>query len=233
MVAAKVFEFREHLDLPSIAEKIKAFREEETREVGGKPVPLATEILNVKLTGEEVFGILSRDYVLVKVYHGKPIEVPVTEEVPFWIRPFRGRTFLVAVAPSKPRGVRKVLTNYVANKLSSILFGHIGAIVEAGIAPETLQGLHESSPEATKLIWFDSVDIPNVEKLALAGSALADTELYKRYLEHGNVWYVVFGLRKRGIVVGVTRNCVVTCFSRIGLRDFMDAISEEIFPLIS
>ncbi|TEU15223.1 MAG: hypothetical protein E3I12_00640 [Hadesarchaea archaeon] len=137
------------------------------------------------------------------------------------------------LAPSKARGVKKLLTDYVANKLSEILFIKTGAIVETKITHETLKNLHESNPRATKLIWFDEVDIPNVGKLALAGSALADTKLYRDYLEHGKIWYVVFGIQKRGLVVGMTRNCVVTLFSGIEQREFVDYVLDEVLPLIS
>jgi len=92
--------------------------------------------------------------------------------------------------------------------------------------------LHESNPQATKLIWFDNVDIPGVDKLCLAGFGLADTELYQDYLRHGNIWYVVFEVQKRGIVVGITRNSVITLFSKSTVREFMDYIVEGILTLI-
>ena len=157
----------------------------------------------------------------------------VTEEVPFWIKRSKGQTFLVALAPSKARGVKKLLTDYVANKFSEILFIKSGAIVEARITHEALRELHESNPRATKLIWFDDVDIPNIGKLALAGSGLADTGLYRDYLEHGKIWYAVFEVQKRGLVVGITRNCVVTLFSRMEQKDFVEYVLKEIIPLIS
>jgi len=59
-----------------------------------------------------------------------------------------------------------------------------------------------------------------------------DTELYHDYLEHGEIWYVVFEVQKRGIVVGITRNCVVTLFSKSTIEEFMDYILEDILKLI-
>ncbi len=233
VLVAKIFEVREPLELGVIARKLKDFGEEEPYEREGKREKLTMEILDLKLEGNSLTGVFSKDFVLSRYYKRGLVETLVTEEVPFRIRRSKGRTFLVVLAPSKARGVKKLLTDYVANKLSEILFIKAGAIVETKITHETLKNLHESNPRATKLIWFDEVDIPNVGKLALAGSALADTKLYRDYLEHGKIWYVVFEIQKRGLVVGITRNCVVTLFSRVELREFVDYVLDEVLPLIS
>lgn len=230
---AKIFEVREPLELGLMARKLKDLNEEEPYEREGKSTKLTTEILDLKLEDDSLAGIFSRDFVLSRYYKRGLVETLVTEEVPFWIKRSKERTFLVVLAPSKARGVKKLLTDYVANKLSEILFIKSGAIVETKITHETLKDLHESNPRATKLIWFDEVDIPNVGKLALAGSALADTKLYRDYLEHGKIWYVVFGIQKRGLVVGVTRNCVVTLFSQVERNEFLDYVLKEVLPLIS
>jgi hypothetical protein len=140
--------------------------------------------------------------------------------------------FLIIVAPSVARGVKKLLTNHVANKLSETIFGVIGAVIEVRIPDETLQELHESNPQATRLIWFDDIDIPGVDKLCLAGQSLADTGLYRDYMEHGRIWYVVFKEKKNGITVGITRSCVVTLFSKSTLDEFIEFISEEVLSLI-
>jgi hypothetical protein len=136
------------------------------------------------------------------------------------------------LAPSTARGIKKLLTNYVANKLSRVLFIKPNVILEVEIPHEKLKNLHESNPQATKLIWFDNVDIPGVEKLCLAGSDLADTSLYQEYLKHGKIWYVVFEVQKRGMVIGVARNCVVTLFSKSPVEDYVDYITADILPLI-
>jgi len=232
VLAAKIFELKEPLELPLIAGKLKDFKEEEPREHAGKSVELTTEFLDLKLGEGELAGIFSRDFVLSRYYKRGLVETLVTEEVPFWIKRFKGRSFLVVLAPSKPRGVKKLLTDHVANKLSEILFIRPGAIVEARIKHETLRRLHESEPRATKLIWFDDVDIPGISKLAMAGSALADTKLYRDYLEHGRIWYVLFEFRP-GMVVGITRNCVVTSFSRVERGEFIDCVFGDVVPLIS
>ena len=230
---AKIFEIREKADLGLIVWKLKDFREEERHETeSGEKLDLVTEILDLKSKDDSISGIFSKDFVQKRFYRRKLVEAPVTEEAPFWIRHFKERIFMIVLAPSVARGVKKLLTNYVANKLSKVLFIASHAIVEAKIPHTSLKELHESNPEATKLIWFDEVDIPGVEKLCLAGSDLADTTLYHNYLEHGKIWYVVFEVQKRGIVVGITRNCVVTLFSKSTTQEFINYISEDLLTLV-
>jgi hypothetical protein len=233
VLPAKVFEMSEEPDFEVMVQRLKDFREEEPYQMENEgTIELVTEILDLELQGETVFGVFSRDFVRRRYYRRKLVEAPVTEEAPFWIKRFQGRAFLIVLAPSVARGVKKLLTNHVANELSKILFVGPGAIVEVNISHETLKEFHESNPQATKLIWFDNVDIPSVDKLCLAGFGLADTRLYQDYLGHGNIWYVVFEVQKRGIVVGITRNCVITLFSKSTVSEFIDYIVEGILTLI-
>ncbi|MCW4026327.1 MAG: hypothetical protein NWE76_02435 [Candidatus Bathyarchaeota archaeon] len=233
VLPVKIFEIKDDADIGFLVQKLKNFREEEAYETEtGEAVNLVTEILDLKLEGNSISGILSRDFVGRHIYKREIVEAPATEEAPFRIVPFNDRTFLIVLAPSVARGVKKLLTGHVANKLSKVLFIRVGAIVESRIPNETLRDLHESNPQATKLIWFDGVDIPGVAKLCLAGSDIVNTELYREYLEHGKIWYVVFEVQKRGIVVGISRNSVVTLFSRSTIGDLIGYIREDILRLV-
>jgi len=228
----KIFEFKEPMEFTLIAQKLKDFREEEPCELEGKTEKLTAEFLDLKLTSDEFSGILSQDFVSSSFYKREPVETLITEEAPFWVGHYKERIFLITLAPSKARGVKKLLTNNVANKLSEILFLKTGSIVESRITHETLKRLHESNPGGTKLVWFDDVDIPNVGKLCLAGSTLADTQLYRDYLEHGKIWYVVFELKTK-LVIGITRNCVITSFSRLERKEFLGYAINDVLPLIA
>ncbi len=233
VLPVKIFEITEETNLGVLAQKLKNLREEEEYETeDGKTLNLVTEIIDLDLKQNSITGTFSKDFVYKRFYRREMIELPVTEEAPFWILSFEGRIFLVVLGPSVARGVKKLLTNYVANRLSKALFIGTRAIVEVKIPHLTLKELHESNPQATRLIWFDEVDIPGVEKLCLAGSDIADTELYHDYLKHGQIWYVVFEVQKQGFVVGITRNCVITLFSRINTEEFIDYIMGEILALI-
>ena len=233
VLPAKVFEIKEEADIEVIAGKLKRFREEELYTTKEKEkITLVTEILDLKKDGDSLSGVFSRDFMRQRLYKRELVETPVTEEAPFWIKPFRKRLFLIVQGPSVARGVKKLLTNSVANKLSKVLFITPHAVVETRISHETLKDLHESTPQATKLIWFDQVDIPGVEKLCLAGPSIVDTELYRDYMKHGQIWYVVFEAQKRGIVTGITRNTVITSFSKSSTEEFMNYILEDLLKLI-
>lgn len=233
VLPAKIFEVKEKISFRSILGKLKGFREEEFhRTEDGKKVSLVTEILDLKLEKDIISGVFSKDFMRNRYYRRKLVQGPVTEESPFWIIPFRGKLFIILLAPSVARGVKKLLTSFVANKLSNILFITSHSVLEVRIPHATLKDLHESNPQATKLIWFDQVDLPGVEKLCLAGPDIADTSLYREYLEHGKIWYVVFEVQKRGIVVGITRNSVVTLFSKSTAEEFIKYINEDLLALV-
>ncbi len=233
VLPAKIFEVKEKASIRSILGKLKGFREEELHKTeDGKTVSLITEVLDLRLDGGIISGVFSKDFMRNSFYRRKMIQAPVTEESPFWIMPFKGRLFMILQAPSVARGVKKLLTNFVANKMSKVLFITTHAILEVKIPHATLKELHESNPQATKLIWFDQVDLPGVEKLCLAGPDIVDTSLYREYLEHGKIWYVVFEVQKRSIVVGITRNCVVTLFSKSTAEEFIKYINEDLLMLV-
>jgi hypothetical protein len=233
VLPAKVFEIKEKVDLGLIVWKLKDFHEEELYKTqNGETINLVTEILDLTSKENSVSGVFSKDFVRQRFFRRELVEAPVTEESPFRITLSKNRAFLIVLAPSVARGVKKLLTNYVANKLSKVLFINPQAILEVKISHETLKELHESNPQATKLIWFDEIDIPGIEKLCLAGPSLVDTKLYHDYIEHGKIWYVVFEAQKRGIAVGIARNCVVTLFSKASVEEFIDYILEDLLMLI-
>jgi hypothetical protein len=227
VLPAKIFEFKEDINFGLIALKLKDFKEEITHtKENGENIKLVTQILDLKLEKKTLFGVISVDFLLTNFYRRKIIGTIVTEEAPFWIIHFGKRTFLIVSAPSIARGVKKLLTGNIANKLSEILFITSHNIVETRVTHEKLKEIHEANPEATKLIWFDDVTFPGVEKLCLAGPDIVNTQLYRDYIEHGKIWYVVFEVRRLGIVVGITRNCVVTLFSKSSKDEFINYISE-------
>ena len=233
VIPVKAFEIKEDADDKFLFDRLNGYRLEETMELSdGQNLTLITEVLDLEQEERVIRGVFSKDIVRERLYRRKLIENPTTEEALFWIIPSQDRRFLIVSAPSVARGVKKLLSNHVANILSEILFNTIGAIVEVRIPSETLVALHESNPQATNLIWFDDVDIPGVNKLCLAGESLSDTNLYRDYLNHGNIWYVVFGIKKRGITVGVTRSCVVTLFSKLTVEEFVQCVTEDLLTLV-
>ncbi|MFQ5711093.1 MAG: hypothetical protein ACE5GD_04840 [Candidatus Geothermarchaeales archaeon] len=224
-LVCKIFKLMESLDLGLIAQKLKDFKKVEEIEAG-REIKLLTEVKDLSLEEDALKGVFSEDFMMSIYYRGEPTETPVTRETPILFK--RHDDAIILIVQGK-----KLVANNIANRLSEILFIRTGGIVEAKISHETLKSLHEASPEATKVIFFDDVDFPNVNRMALYGWALANTTLYNEYLDHGHVWYVVFESKKYGYVVGITRHCVVTMFSRAEQKEFLTFVLEEVLPLIT
>lgn len=201
----------------------------EVEELEDEETQLVTEVIDLEQIEDTVTGVFTRDFMRERVYRRRTRMTPETEEAPFWIVPHEGRHFLVVMAPSVARGVKKMLSNHVAVKIGEILNVDVR---ESRITSETLQRLHEGNPKATNLIWFDNVDIPSVNKLCLSGEGIADTGLYKDYMDHGMIWYVVFKSLAKGYTVGVTRSAVVTNFSKSTVDEYIAFIREDILKLI-
>jgi len=225
VLAGKVFKVKEDIDLATISAKLKGYRHEEEFVQEDQKVPLVTEISGLQLAPDSLQGLFSQDVAFTVPYREGERLVLKTMEAPFLFASDGERILLVVLE-------KKRVANNIANELSKVLFISTGSIVEAKISPETLKKYHEENPEDTKVIFFDGVDIPNINKLSLYGSGLANTALYGEYLTHGSIWYMVFKSRRYGIVAGVTRNSVVTAFSEIKPEEFLSYIKEEIFSLI-
>lgn len=225
VLAAKVFLVKETIDLDTVTAKLKDFRSEQEIEQEGQNIQLLTEIKDLTIEKDSIRGIFYYDETLSIFHHGKTTYTPKTIAAPF-IFDKLSETLLLTVMEKKQRA------NSIANQLSRILFIGTGQIVEARIKPEVLKSFHETNFDDTKVVFFDDVDVPNVSKLSLYGSTLGNTSLYTNYLTHGKIWYVVMHSRKYGYIVGVTRNAVITVFSRIDEPEFSTYITGEIFPLI-
>ena len=226
VLPVKVFEVRSLEGNP--LDKLTGYRELEQVE-GVDDLQLVTEIIELENKEGVISGIFARDFYREHTYRRRVMSNPQTEEAPFWLLKHGERYFLIVMAPSVARGVKKLLSNHVAVALGGILNADVR---EARIPHETLQRLHESNPQATNLIWFDNVDLPGVDKLCLSGQGLADTGMYKEYIDHGMIWYVVFTSQPKGYTIGITRGVVITNFSKCTPDEFIEFVRDDILKLI-
>jgi hypothetical protein len=225
VLAAKLFVVKEEKDLALLATKLKNFKVEQEMRVEEKSFNLLSEISDISITKDTLEGTFSFDTVFTVNQRGDSIPLIRTFHAPFTFNLF-GESLYLTIFEKKSRA------NNVANEMSKALFMSLGQIVEARIPPEVLKRFHEENFENTKILFFDSVDLPNISKLSLYGEALGTTTLYNDYLEHGQIWYAVVKSKKFGYVVGVTRSAVVTCFSRADLLEFKTYVKSEILPLL-
>ncbi|MCS7125080.1 MAG: hypothetical protein NZ932_06700 [Candidatus Bathyarchaeota archaeon] len=227
VVAGKVFRLAESLPLDEIASRLEGYHVEEPYEEGDYRFTLVTEVVGLfpKPDANMLRGVYSHDYVTHIFHRGKVAPIPRTVEALFSFSHIKDATFLTVVE-------KKRLANFIANKLSEILFDRVGGIIEARIPPETLREFHLKNPEDTKITFFDNVDIPNVNKLSLYGPDLVNTSLFEDYCKHGDLWYIVARAREYGYVVGVTRDASVTIFNITDKEKYLEYVVKEVYPLI-
>nr|CBH36749.1 hypothetical protein BSM_02260 [uncultured archaeon] len=225
VLAGKLFVVEEDVDLQGIAAKLKGFKSEEKLEE--EDITLITEITDLRLVGDSLHGTFNQDQLLDLYHHGERVQVPTTSEAPFFfVVRAQGGGIALTIMDKKARA------NNIANQLSKILFITAGKIVEVRIEPARFERFHEDNFEDTKIIFFDDVNLPNIKKLSLYGSDLGDTSLYVDHLKHGKIWYIVLKSKRYGSVVGLTRNGVVTIFSKASKDDFINYVKGEIIDLI-
>ena len=224
VVAGKIFRLSEPLSIAEIASRLEDYHTEESYEEGDYKFALVTEVVGLLPKENMLRGIYSHDYVLHVFHRGKVAPLPKTVEALFSFAQREGITFLAVVE-------KKRLANFIANKLSEILFEKMGGIVEARIPPEILKEFHVKNPEDTKITFFDNVDIPNVNKLSLYGPDLISTSLFEDYCKHGDLWYVVARSKEYGYVVGITRDASVTIFNLTEKERYLEYVTKEIYPL--
>lgn len=223
--AGKIFIIKEEIELKTIALKLRDFKMKDIEKIDDNEFELITEINDLTITTNTLRGVFSQDRVLSINRRGGSIPVTETIDASIIFSEYGDRIFLTVLE-------KKLLANNIANQLSKIIFMTTGHIVEARIPSDVMRSFHEQNFEDTKVVFFDNVDIPNIKKLSLYGSGLADTSLYSDYCSHGSVWYVVIKPKKYGFVVGVTRNAVVTIFGNYNEEDFMKYLVNEIYHLI-
>ena len=225
VVAGKIFKLSGQVSIAEVAAKLDGYHTEENYEEGDYNFTLVTEIAGLLPKDNALTGVYSHDYVMHVFHRGKTAPLPRTVEALFSFAQVENTIFLTVVE-------KKSVANFVANKLSEILFDKVGSIVEARIPPETLRDFHLKNPEDTKITFFDNVDIPNVNKLSLYGPDLINAQLFEEYTKHGDLWYVVARSRETGYVVGVTRDASVTIFNLTDKNKYVEYINKEMYPTI-
>ena len=224
-LALKAFEVAEAQSFEELAAKLKGYGVLEREEVDGREVEVGFRVAQLQLAEGELRGVFEESFVASVRYRDELLKVPVSISTEFRFADVAGGLYLIVAA-------KKARANRVAARLSAALAAgrKRGVIVEARIPEEEFRRLYEGRPEAVKVVVFTDVRLPDVGKLTLYGSQLANSGLYNEYLKLGSVWYAVFEVEE-GFVVGVTRNCIVTFFSKVEPEDAFKFVKEKILPL--
>jgi hypothetical protein len=222
--AAKVF-LLPPLAPEDIAKRIRGFSKLKRENLAGREIEIGSSILDLYSEDEKLIGTFEENFLLSLKYKDEVLRAPLTIRTPFIFARGEGVTYLIVAA-------RKNRANRIAGQLSSIISDEKGFIQEAWIPSEEFRKLYEGRMGTVKVIFFSDVRIPNVRKLSLYGEELASTSLYQEYLKLGRVWYVVFE-PEDGLVIGLTRNCAVTFFSRVSLEEAVAFMEREILPRVT
>lgn len=143
VVAGKVFRLVEPLSLAETASRLEGYRTEEPYEEDDYKFTLVTEVVGLLPKENMLRGVYSHDYIMHVFHRGKVMPLPRTVEAVFSFAEHEDATFLTIVE-------KKRLANFMANKLSGILFEKVGGIVEARISPETLREFHLKTRKTLK-----------------------------------------------------------------------------------
>lgn len=222
--AGKIFITTEYMSLADISAGLEGFRVEEEYQEVDVVLNLVTEVANLSIDEEILTGLYSYDYVVHNYHRGKVIPSPATKEVLFAFTEVDDHVYLTVVD-------KKAIANRITNLLSEIVFGEMGVIVEARILPETLKEFHLANAESTKVIFFENMDIPNINKLSLYGPDIVGTSLFEEYTARGDPWYVLTKSKRYGHTVGLVRDGSVTLFNSVDQGQYLQYVKEEIIPM--
>ncbi len=223
MLAGKLFKINTDQSIPFIAQKLSSFKV--TKEDEETQLSLNFEFSVNELDEEHLSGL---------IYYDRPVKIGTKEgfkyvvstvKIPYYVRKVEGIMFLLILA-------KKPLANALANEFSKAVFIRPGFVTEARIDPKIFLEYYNQSLEETRVAYFDQVDIPNVNVLALYGDALSQTDLFKMYQEHGLLWYIVVRAKSISQIIGLTRNCVITMFSKGTAEELVKYAFEEVAPLV-
>ena len=223
VLASKIFYLKEHIGINTIAAKLKDYRLTEIQQIDDKEYEIGKSVTSLEATDNGLKGVFEESFIVDFKYRDEEFKIPLSITTYFEFYRKNGNLFLILLA-------KKERANRIATLFSTVLTAEKNQILEIEIPSETLQKLVETRREQTKVIFFDNVKLPGVEKLSLYGSNILDTNLYQEYIKIGKIWYIVLEMEEN-IVVGLTRNGIVTFFSKILEEEALDFIKEKIIPL--
>jgi hypothetical protein len=225
VVSGKVFKLADFLSIADAASKLENYQTKEAYDEGELHCTLISEVVNLVTKASTLSGLFSHDYIIQILHRDKIIPTPQTIKAVFRFTHDK-QTVLLTVLQ------KKRIANFIANKLSEIIIGKVGGILEGNIAPETIKRFQLDNPEDTKITCFDNIDIPNMDKISLYGPDLTSTSLFDDYSKHGDIWYVVARAKAYGYLVGITREASVTVFNLTDPEKYLEYLENQIYSLV-
>lgn len=225
--AGKLFLYVEDLSLEKIHEALDGWSESLEYDDENLQTTLITDIVNLSDVDEDstdLSGVIRGDGVEMMHHRTGPRHVAYTTSTRFQFFSQDGRNYVILMAA-------KQTANNVANKLSLILHDEVAAITVPKLNPRKLREFCEGS-EAIKVLLFDDMDIPNMEKATLYGPNITQVNLYGQFVDSGQYRYSVSKL-KDGYTVGIVADASVCIFNTLDTtQDYIDFVKANIVPMV-
>lgn len=205
------------IPLEEAKDKLERWEKTVEYEDAGFKVNLIEDISKLSLSTDQLQGIYSYDHVLQNIYRGRLVHTPVTQSSKFVI----GDKWLIVMAS-------KMIANRIAVNLAEILNLDVR---EATIWSNKIDGYLKANDQA-KVVFFDNLDIPGVNKNTLYGEQLVQTNLFGDFKDHGDFRYVITKSTLKGWTVGIVNDGAIVLFNNVEDDEYVDFIEEEIMDLV-
>lgn len=222
--AGKIFLYVETMPRDDIYDALNGWREELEYDDGEFTTSLINDIEGLEIYKDEVRGVYRSDGIETKIHRTGAKTIPYTVESRFLFFEQDDRRYVLVMAPKRT-------ANNIANRLSLILHNEVGAVTVPKLNPQKLREFCEASM-AIKVLLFEEMDIPNMEKATLYGTNITQVNLYGQFVDSGQYRYSVTKLSEDGHTVGIVRDGSVCIFNTIESSDYIDFIKDKIIPLI-
>ncbi len=220
----KLYLYTPEYEPSEMVKKLEGYNKETIEMYCTENIALGTRIINVEVSHERVMGFYEKDAVEIKQYRGVDRATPYTKSAKFIFFMEEENPYLVVLG-------NKGLADTIANELSILLHEQTGYILEPILNLRGIRELYERG-EATKVIFFDDVEIPNLDKATIYGTNLIQTDFYGRFIDVGNPWWVIYKHRSTEMVVGIHKKALICIFSTCTEAEYLEYITENVVPLV-
>ena len=218
--SGKVFRLTEDITLEEIKKRIEGFAEK--AESAG--YELVADISSVREGINDLYGRYKFDALIEKWHRDVSRVIPYTTAAPFLFFEYKGNMYLLVI-------IKKSIANYVANRLSDIIFEEVGVIIECRIRSNQLKNYTKENEE-TKIMLLTDFLLPGMNKLTIYGDDVLETQPHTDYAGDGETSYIVLKSKLTGYTVGITEEASVTIFSTVDEEGFIEYIKDEILSMI-
>lgn len=222
--SGKLFKARSVGSPEEVYSKLDGYMTSDKFETELTNINLVTNIEDLQIHQDGVDGVFRYDYVATLINRNGVTEVPVTQDCPFrilWDEHDKALAWILVL-------VKKSNANRVAVSLGSILNADVR---EADIYSADMNA-YITRNFKTKIVLFDNMDLPGVNKNTIYGEELVQTTLFNEMSEHGTPKWIVTESELHGYTVGLGGDVGVTIYNNVENLEYINFVVKEILPLV-